>query len=244
MKIIYEPKGRAHEYSELAANLYSGCDHSCIYCYAPAALKRTREIFNKATPRAGVIRQLADDADEMRKNQDKRNVLLCFTCDPYQQIDVRYKLTRQAIQIFNMNEIRFTVLTKGGTRSLRDLDLIAKEGLGSYAATLTLTDETMRQRYEPNAATTQERINVLRQAHDLGISTWVSLEPVIDPIQTLDLIRQTCEFVDLFKVGKLNYLDEANMIDWCKFRADVVDVLKEVGSAYYLKQDLQRFANA
>jgi len=242
MKIIYPPRGRAREYSELAANLYAGCDHGCTYCYAPAALKRSRDQFNKSAPRAGVIRQLADDADEMRRNNDTRNVLLCFTCDPYQEIDVRYKLTRQAIQIFNHNDVRFTVLTKGGLRSSRDLDLVAA-GNGMYAATLTLTDEKMRQQYEPCAAPTEDRIAVLKQAHRMGIPTWVSLEPVIDPAQTFELIRRTSDFVDLFKVGKLNYLEEAKLIDWCKFTADVVDVLGEVGSKFYLKDDIRRYAS-
>ena len=37
MSIIYEPRGKAREYAELAVNLYKGCAHACIYCYAPAA---------------------------------------------------------------------------------------------------------------------------------------------------------------------------------------------------------------
>lgn len=38
MRIIYEPKGRAREYANLAANLYSGCIHGCVYCYVPQFL--------------------------------------------------------------------------------------------------------------------------------------------------------------------------------------------------------------
>ena len=33
MSLIYEPKGKAREYSPLALNVYSGgCDHACRYC--------------------------------------------------------------------------------------------------------------------------------------------------------------------------------------------------------------------
>ena len=35
MNAIYEPKGAAREYAELACNLYTGCNHGCLYCYAP-----------------------------------------------------------------------------------------------------------------------------------------------------------------------------------------------------------------
>ena len=41
MPIIYEPRGKAAEYSPLAANLYAGCGHGWLYCYAPAATYET-----------------------------------------------------------------------------------------------------------------------------------------------------------------------------------------------------------
>ncbi len=32
MNVVYEPKGRAREYSELACNLYRGCTHDASVC--------------------------------------------------------------------------------------------------------------------------------------------------------------------------------------------------------------------
>ena len=59
MNVIYEPKGRAREYSELACNLYRGCTHGCRYCYAPATMRTTGEKWHgKAEPRKGVLRLL------------------------------------------------------------------------------------------------------------------------------------------------------------------------------------------
>ena len=49
--VIYETRGRAREYCELAANLYRGCSHGCIYCYAPSATYKTRENFTQACVR-------------------------------------------------------------------------------------------------------------------------------------------------------------------------------------------------
>lgn len=243
MKIIYEPAGRAREYAELACNLYSGCDHGCTYCYAPIALKKPRELFVKSTTRPlNIIRELSRDADEMRKNQDKRSVLLCFTCDAYQALNDQYKLTRQAIQIFIENGVKFTILTKGGNRSLQDLDLIrTAPDLATYAATLVFTNEEQRIKYEPNAAPTHERIGCLKTMHDAGITTWVSLEPVFDPKQSLDLIRQTYDFVDLYKVGKVNYMPEGKTIDWKQFGTDIITLLESLGKQYYIKNDLKAY---
>ena len=82
IEIIYEPTGRALEYSLLAANLYRGCPHGCRYCYAPGALHVSREAFHGAAcPRPGMLEALQHDARKI--SGDQRRILLCFTCDPY-----------------------------------------------------------------------------------------------------------------------------------------------------------------
>ena len=79
MPIIYKPKGKALEYSKLAANLYKGCSHGCKYCYVPGIppykfKKNAREEFySNPLPRADVIRQLQRDAKKLEG--DKRPVL-------------------------------------------------------------------------------------------------------------------------------------------------------------------------
>ena len=40
MKPIYEPKGKAKEYGDLAINIYTGCPHNCFYCFAPNVLHK------------------------------------------------------------------------------------------------------------------------------------------------------------------------------------------------------------
>ncbi len=38
LSVVYEPRGRAREYSPLALNLYRGCSSRCVYCYASDVL--------------------------------------------------------------------------------------------------------------------------------------------------------------------------------------------------------------
>lgn len=238
--IIYETKGRAKEYCELAANLYRGCGHGCTYCYAPSATFRKREDFCNATVRVDVLKKFRKDVIQLEKAGETRPILLSFTTDPYQPLDTEEELTRKAIKILHQHGLKVEILTKGGKRSERDFDLLsAKPELSSYGVTLVFTDESMRKEIEPNAAPTMERIESLKKAHEMGIPTFVSLEPVWDPVQTLEIIDLTHEFVDLFKVGKLNYNKQNKTVDWHKFREAVIKKLEGYGSNYYLKQSLR-----
>jgi DNA repair photolyase len=59
MNVVYEPRGRAREYSGLACNLYRGCTHGCRYCYAPACMRTTGEKWHAiAEPRTDILKLL------------------------------------------------------------------------------------------------------------------------------------------------------------------------------------------
>lgn len=243
--IIYEPQGRAREYSELAANLYSGCDHACVYCYAPLATRKKRDTFCISKPREGVLSKFLDDVKELEIRKEKRPVLLSFTTDPYQTIDLKYQLTRDAIKILHKHHLKVSILTKGGKRSERDFDLLSKNTeLSEYGTTLVFIDETMRKKIEPGAAPIIERIDALKRAHKLGIRTYVSLEPVWFPEDAMKFIDMTYKFVDLFKVGKLNYNPQQYNVNWAVFRNDVILKLKGYGVDYYIKKDLEKYSTS
>lgn len=234
--LIYTPAGRAREYASRALNIYRGCDHACEYCYAPAALRMQRSEFEAPAVRAGFLERLRK---EVGATPPSDPVLLCFTCDPYQALDERLGMTRETIKILHSAGHRVQILTKGGSRALRDADLLGRDD--AFATTLTTLDDADSFRWEPGAATPQDRIDTIREYHRRGVPTWVSLEPVLDPVVALEIIRRTHRFVDLFKVGKLNYRPEAKQIDWGKFAADAVELLRSLGKKYYLKNDLAAF---
>jgi DNA repair photolyase len=246
VRIIYEPRGRALEYAPLAVSLYRGCSHGCTYCFAPDSTKTTRERFLQPNPRKDAIKLLKADAAEMVDSGDKREILMSFTTDPYQPIEAEHHLTATAIGVLINAGLPFTILTKGGIRSLVDLEALQQAPeLVRYGTTLTLNNETDRRKWEPNAAPTIERCKALRVMHDHGIRTWVSLEPLIDPDQTLYLIAITYPFVDEYRLGTLNHaektLTDEQLVEYVR---KAHTLLKHYGKKAVWKKDLQPYLRA
>jgi len=256
MALIYEPKGPALEYSELACNLYKGCGHECAYCYAPYFAYRgeegdkKRELFVKPTIRGKpnvseedrvkiLLKQLEGEAKRFNKTG---RVLLSFTTDPYQPIEDKFHLTRQALEILGKHRVPVTVLTKN-KRVIDDIDLFVKYDI-EFATTICFLDENMRQKLEPNASTISERLDVLAAMKGKGLSTWVSLEPVVDPEEALKVIDALIGKTGKIKVGTVDKRWDKDLhekIKWAEFLEKAL--IKLHGKqTYYIKHGMWGYA--
>lgn len=235
--VIYEPKGAALEYSPLACNLWLTCTHGCKYCFAPRALhKKPESFFIEAPERKNILGRLEKDCKEMAG--DRRPILLSFVCDCYQPHDAGPAITRKALEILSRYKMTAQVLTKGGMRAARDFDIL-KKNKWEFGSTILFSKPESRREWEPGAASIMNRIHAICLAHEMGIRTWVSVEPVIDPEQALEAIEALIKLkvVDFWKVGKLNHHKEhERSVDWSKFLRDVRLLLKD--QAHYIKNDL------
>lgn len=236
--VIYEPNGQAYEYAPLATNPYRGCGHECLYCYVPLATKQPRDVFNAgAVLREGYMQRLEKQVRSGGGNRGQ--VLLCFSTDPYHLGDT--EPTRQTLALLRHHGYAFCTLTKGGTRALRDLDLFRPER-DAFAVTMTCLDAKFSRKWERKAALPHDRIEALIQFRRAGIFTWVSLEPTLDVEASLEVIDATHEFVDLYKVGRANYLKEiTRTTDWADYTARVIRKLGALRKPHYIKRDLQAF---
>jgi DNA repair photolyase len=240
LSIIYRPRGPALEYAELAANLWTGCSHGCSYCYGPSAVHQTREEYRRPKLKKDALRRLEGDLAELQRQGNKELVLLSFAGDLYSPPDHNFGLSRQVLQLFRKYDQPFTVLTKAGTKACQDFDLYGHND--RYGATLTFFDPNKNREWEPGAALPADRIESLRQAHEKGIRTWASCEPVIEPAETLMVIEAVAPYVDFFAIGKWNHDARAASIDWAKFKSDAVTLLDRLGKPYRLKNDLLKAA--
>lgn len=224
---IYIPKGRAGEYADLALNIYNSCNHGCWYCYAKKNFDRwhPNETFGEnVRPRNGIV-----EATKIQLSYGRykgKTIMLCFTCDPYPAI-IDTMPTREVIMAIKEAGAHVQILTKGGDRARRDFDLL--DSGDSFGITLTGINE-------PMAAPQAERVKTLLDVAKLGVKTWVSFEPVIDPTAVLIAIA-TANADTLLKIGKLNhYKSETN---WKEFGLEAERICKENGWNYYIKEDLR-----
>lgn len=198
-----------------------------------------RRLFDAgAVPRDGFLKALERDAVKYQAACITEQVMLSFTTDPYHPGDTG--LTRRTIRSIQAHGLGICTLTKGGTRALRDLELFRPDR-DAFASTLTSLDPDFSAKWERFAAPPADRIEALRTFHAAGIYTWVSLEPTLDTAASAALIEATHPFVDLYKIGRANYLPMTSTTDWRAYTEAMIALCTRLGVDHYIKHDLQPF---
>ena len=237
--VIYVPKSEAFEYAALATNPSRGCGHSCKYCSVPITTHQDRAEFNAgAVLKKDYLANLRHDAALYQAAGNTAQILIAFITDPYHPTEHETGTTRAGLEILNEHNQPFSILSKGGTCALRDLDLFRSDR-DCYGATLTSPDDRLSKKWEPNAPLPGDRIAALKAFFEADIFTWASLEPVFNVEATLAVIAATHEFVNLYKVGRMNYFNLP--IDWREYTLRMIDLLNRLGARHYIKRDLQAF---
>jgi DNA repair photolyase len=206
-------------------------------CYVPSVLRMDRKDFDAgAVPRPDYMRLLKKDAVKYQAQSKTDQVMLSFTTDPYHPGDTT--LTRQVLECLQEHGLAMCTLTKGGSRALRDLELF-RPSRDAFASTLTSLDDSFSRKWERGAMLPKDRIETLKAFHEAGIFTWVSLEPTIDVESSLAIVRATHEFIDLYKIGRVNYLPITKTTDWRSYTLRMMELCAKLGVRHYIKKDLQ-----
>ncbi len=165
-------------------NPYRGCQHACIYCFArgshqylgyDAGRDFERRIVVKINA-AAVLRQ-----ELKRPGWQRELIVLGTVCDPYQQAEAKYQITRQILQVLTHFAQPVHMLTKSPL-VLRDIDLwtrqaqVAETAIGFSVPTL---DEEIWRKTEPGTAKPIKRLQALKRLVEAGVPCGVMLAPII-----------------------------------------------------------------
>lgn len=240
---IYAPAGQAGEYAPLATNPYRGCGHECVYCYVPAVLHMTRKEFDaKAEPRKDFLEHAEKDARKYEAAGITAQVMLSFTTDPFNPFDT--SLTVPTLELLEKYGMGFCTLTKAGTRAYGALGMFRPKR-DAFASTLTTLDDAFSRKFERKAALPASRLAALQAYHNAGIFTWVSLEPTLDVEASLQIVQETYGYVDLFKIGRANYMGAlTKTTDWRDYTIRMIELCQRLDVKHYIKRDLQQFLPA
>lgn len=221
-KAIYNPSGKAGEYSYWACNFYVGCSNGCEYCYCKKGILKA--VMGQDKPQLKKCFKDEDQAyfkfkEEMIINQvDLKNtgLFFSFTTDP--MLPETIDLTIRAMYLCANWSIPVKILTKVATESMIDklidnsvhgiFDKTEEDKIESVKKyrskiavgfTLTGHDEL-----EPGASTNAERIEAMRKLHNAGFKTWASIEPIVDFESSCKVISKSYRFCDLYKIGLMS----------------------------------------
>lgn len=223
---IYTPTGAAREYGEYALNIYTGCPHRCPYCYAPQVLHKDRETFHGVVePRPGIVEAVREQLE--RTGMTGNTVHLCFTCDPFPS-GYDCTPTLDIIRLLKERGNHVQILTKGNGSPC--LDLLDENDC--YGVTMDGSESGT-----PVAAM---RISSIIAALKRGIKTWVSYEPVLDPQAVLDYIEISGKCFNRVAIGKLNYCQPPEPVDWGAFGREAEALCQRMGLDYYIKASLRK----
>jgi len=231
----------AREYSPYACNIYIGCSHRCKYCYAPHTIQRRAEsYFGIPSPRKDVLRSIEKD---LQANTFEKQILLSFIGDVYGETTDDNQTTRDALMLLNQYQAPVAVLTKGMSRSLRDIDVFKTFGSRfAIGSTLTFMDEEKSREWESGADLPSQRLEGLKTLHDSGIKTFASFEPCLDPKESRLLIERTLadNSVDHYKIGKVNnYKGMDKGVDWTSYLKYVLSILRAAKKQIYVKSGIR-----
>lgn len=195
-KIIYNPSGKAKEYSYWAANFYNGCSGDCEYCYMK------KPPLNQCWSNTPTLKKSLKDEEkaieifskEVGKNLDslrEHGLFFNFNSDPF--LESSYQLNYYCINFCILWGIPIKILTK---QTWWIDNFKSPHPLVNIGFTLTGHDEL-----EPGCATNSERILAMKTLKKRGFKTWASIEPIIDIDASLDMIVKTMYYCDHYKIG-------------------------------------------
>ena len=163
---------------ENGMNVYRGCTHGCVYCDSRSRCYQFTHLFEDI--------EVKENAPELLEKilKTKRKKIKIGTgsmCDPYQPCEMDLKIVRRCLELIEQYGFGAAVLTKSD-RVLRDLDLLASINSKSKAVvqmSLTIADEDLSRKLEPQVCTSKRRYEVLKEFQKAGVPAIVWMTPIL-----------------------------------------------------------------
>jgi len=158
-------------------NIYRGCSHGCIYCDSRSSCFKNPD-FDTVKVKEDALRVIRDD---LLRKAITGVIGTGAMSDPYNPLEKELKLTRNSLELINAFKFGISLTTKSAM-VVRDVDILADIKAHSPAIvkfSITTADDQLCQQLEPNAPSTSERFEALRELAKRGIFCGVLIVPLL-----------------------------------------------------------------
>ncbi len=172
--------------SDWVINPYNGCLFGCMYCYA-AQIARwkhpTEEWGSYLDVKLNAPEVLARELTALEKRRNTKDfgaVFFSSVTDPYVGLEAKYRLTRKCLRV--LADFGYQGLVSVQTKSplvVDDADVLKKLARVSVGFTITSLDDKISAFLEVSAPPISARLKALTTLHDLGISTYAFVGPML-----------------------------------------------------------------
>jgi len=165
-------------------NIYRGCQHACVYCDGRNEKYQVEGDFGKSvTIKINASELLEAELGKYFENSRKRPDIIMVgggVGDSYQPVDKDYQLTKNILTILEKHAIPIHILTKSNL-ILRDMNIIKKINNTKAIVSMSFSsvDDELSELLEPGVASPSERLAVLQEFKNAGISCGMYLMPTI-----------------------------------------------------------------
>ncbi len=179
---------------DYSMNMYQGCEHGCIYCYARNAHEFWGYSAGLDFERKILVKHKAPDLLEAKlrsKSWKACTIVLSGNTDCYQPAEQEFQLTRKCLEVFLKYRHPVGIITKNAL-ILRDLDLLKElneYGLVGVNISVTSLSEKTRRILEPRTTTIKKRLEAIQILSDNGIPVNAMLAPIIPGINSHEILN-------------------------------------------------------
>ena len=180
-------------------NIYRGCEHNCQYCFALYSHKYmgSNNFFDEIYVKKNIVECFEKQISSKRWKKSLVNI--GGVTDSYQPAEKQYKLMPEILKLCIKYKVPISLSTKSKL-ILRDFDLFAELATivpVDIACTITTVNENIRKLIEPNASSTKERFNNLKEFSKTNVNTGIFIMPIIpeltDSYNNLNMLYKTAK---------------------------------------------------
>lgn len=204
---------------EYVINPYMGCEYSCLYCYV-----RSNKVISKIQKPWGTYVNIRINAPKLLEKEillkKPKSVLLGSTTECFQDVEKKYKITKQILEILNRYGVYYSILTRS-TYIREYIDLLKQGFCKKIYFTINKLSPHIKTKLEAKSPPYEERYSVINEL----LNHKIPVTPYFAPI-----LPWVSEYKDVFsKFPKAASIE----FEGLNFRAgDIEKIVDTVSSTY------------